>query len=133
MQWVSADKRDQQDNVISRHQGLPQGAPISPILANLLLDDLDQDMLAKGHQIVRYADDFVMLFKSQEAAEAALADIHLSLHEHDLAINPDKTRIVESSQGFKYLGYVFIDGYAIESKREKVTSPKVPQTNKPSG
>ena len=132
MQWVSADKRDQQDNVISRHQGLPQGAPISPILANLLLDDLDQDMLAKGHQIVRYADDFVMLFKSQEAAEAALADIHLSLQEHDLAINPDKTRIVESSQGFKYLGYVFIDGYAIESKREKVTSPTVPPTNKPS-
>ncbi len=119
MQWVSAAKEQEDGRPQSRHQGLPQGAPISPILANLLLDDLDQDMLAKGYQIIRYADDFVMLFKTKQQAEAALEDINVSLAEHSLAINQDKTRIVEASQGFKYLGYLFIDGYAIETKREK--------------
>ncbi|WP_421847596.1 CRISPR-associated endonuclease Cas1 [Marinomonas sp.] len=118
MQWVCAAKQDTDDTVITRHQGLPQGAPISPLLANLLLDDLDQDMLEKGHNIIRYADDFVLLFKTQSEAIAALDDIHRSLSEHGLAINPDKTRIVESKQGFRYLGYFFIDGYAIESNRE---------------
>ena len=119
MQWVSADKQLNDGSRQARYCGLPQGAPISPILANLLLDDLDQDMIAKGYQIIRYADDFVMLFKSKEQAVAALEDIKISLAEHSLAINLDKTRIVEASQGFQYLGYVFIDGYAIESKREK--------------
>jgi len=118
MQWVSAAKQTEDNQTLARHNGLPQGAPISPILANLLLDDLDQDMIAKGHRIVRYADDFVLLFKTKEAAESALKDIITSLEEHHLAINLEKTRIVEASQGFRYLGYLFVDGYAIETKRE---------------
>ena len=121
MQWVQAPKEDNNGQLIQRHQGLPQGAPVSPLLANLLLDDLDQDMIDQGHHIIRYADDFVMLFKTENEAQAALQSIHASLKEHGLSINKDKTRIVHANQGFKYLGYLFIDGYAIESKNAKVS------------
>ncbi len=118
MAWVRADRLDADGEPEPRRQGLPQGAPISPMLANLLLDDLDQDMRARGYHMIRYADDFVLLFKSQAAAEAALEPVRQSLQEHGLSLNPDKTRVVASRQGFRYLGYLFIDGYAIEASRE---------------
>jgi len=117
MQWISCPREENEIDSRIRTQGLPHGAPVSPLLANLLLDDLDQDMIDKGHNIIRYADDFVLLFKTKEEAQAALPDIQTSLREHGLDINADKTHIVPAKSGFRYLGYLFIDGYALESKR----------------
>ena len=117
MQWITCPREENEIDNRIRTKGLPQGAPISPLLANLLLDDLDQDMLEKGHKIIRYADDFVLLFKTEAQAQAALPDIQTSLHEHGLDINTDKTHIVPAKSGFRYLGYLFIDGYALETKR----------------
>ncbi len=117
MQWVSCQHDANGQDSQPRTQGLPQGAPVSPLLANLLLDDFDQDMLARGHHIIRYADDFVLLFKTEQEAQAALPDIRASLREHGLDINPEKTHIVPAESGFRYLGYLFIDGYAIETRR----------------
>lgn len=117
MQWITCQREENEIDTRVRIKGLPQGAPVSPLLANLLLDDLDQDMIAKGHNIIRYADDFVLLFKTEQEAKSALPDIQASLHEHDLSINSNKTRIVQAESGFRYLGYLFIDGYAIEATR----------------
>jgi len=118
MNWVKAPVRTEDDQRINRTQGLPQGAPISPELANLLLDDFDADMHALDYKLVRFADDFVLLFKTREEAETALSEVHTSLIEHGFRLKPSKTRIVNAKQGFRYLGFLFIDGYAIEISRE---------------
>ncbi|QMV16210.1 CRISPR-associated endonuclease Cas1 [Vibrio spartinae] len=115
MQWVTAPAYTESGDTQQRRQGLPQGAPVSPLLANLILDDFDGDMLALDYRLVRYADDFVLLFKTRQAAEQALPQVTESLQEHGLTIKASKTRIVEATQGFRYLGFLFIDGYAIET------------------
>ncbi len=68
LSWVAAPV-DYQGSLIQRHQGLPQGAAVSPMLANLFLDDLDRDLESAGFRLVRFADDFVVLCKSREQAE----------------------------------------------------------------
>jgi len=93
-------------------EGTPQGAVISPLLANIYLDPLDQLMIQKGWRMVRYADDFVVLCESQQQAEAALQTIRQWMEEAGLTLHPTKTRIVDASQrgGFDFLGYHFERG-----------------------
>ncbi|PIE40283.1 MAG: CRISPR-associated endonuclease Cas1 [Gammaproteobacteria bacterium] len=132
MQWITCPRDENETTHHARSKGLPQGAPISPLLANLLLDDLDQDMLAKGHIIIRYADDFVLLFKTEAQAKSALPDIQASLQEHGLDISLEKTQIVPAKRGFRYLGYLFIDGYAIETtKKNREEEQELRATYKP--
>lgn len=93
--------------------GTPQGAVISPLLANIYLNPLDELMAARGHPMVRYADDFVVLCASREAAEAALAEIRRWVAEAGLQLHPDKTHVGDSrqpGQGFEFLGYRFEAG-----------------------
>lgn len=93
-------------------QGTPQGAVISPALANLYLNPLDQLMAAAGHDMTRYADDFVVQCRSQEEANAALKMISQWAEENGLTVHPTKTRIVDATQkgGFDFLGYHFERG-----------------------
>jgi len=93
-------------------QGTPQGAVISPLLSNLYLDDLDQTMAKSGFAMVRYADDFVILCRSQAEAEAALAVVRQWVDGRGLQLHPEKTRLVDASQkgGFDFLGYHFERG-----------------------
>ncbi len=93
-------------------KGTPQGAVISPLLANIYLDPLDHQMADDGFQIVRYADDLVILCPSQEAAETALARLEQWAGKAGLALHPEKTRIVDATQrgGFDFLGYHFERG-----------------------
>ena len=93
-------------------RGTPQGAVISPLLANLCLNPLDHLMTQKGYAIVRYADDFVILCRSQEEAEQALSVVQEWVVESGLTLHPEKTRIVDESQpgGFEFLGYRFEKG-----------------------
>lgn len=90
-------------------QGTPQGAVISPLLANIYLDPLDHMMVQRGWRMVRYADDFVVLCASREQAEEALKRIREWMEEAGLTLHPTKTRIVDASQkgGFDFLGYHF--------------------------
>ena len=91
-------------------QGTPQGAVISPLLANIYLHPLDELMAARGYRMVRYADDFVVLCKSREEAAAALADITAWVTENGLRLHPDKTLVGDCRQpgeGFEFLGYRF--------------------------
>jgi RNA-directed DNA polymerase len=89
--------------------GTPQGAVISPLLSNIYLDPLDQLMKASGIEMVRYADDFVMLCRSEAAAQNALAVVQQWTVQAGLTLHPDKTRIVDTAQagGFDFLGYHF--------------------------
>jgi RNA-directed DNA polymerase len=89
--------------------GTPQGAVISPLLSNIYLDPLDQLIKASGIEMVRYADDFVMLCRSEAAAQNALALVQQWTATAGLKLHPDKTRIVDTSQpgGFDFLGYHF--------------------------
>lgn len=89
-------------------RGLAQGSPLSPLLANLYLDRLDEAFDARGARIVRFADDFVILAESRAGAEAALAKVAHLLAEHGLALNREKTRITSFDQGFRFLGHLFV-------------------------
>jgi len=92
--------------------GTPQGAVISPLLSNIYLDPLDWQMAREGYEMVRYADDFVILCKSESQAQAALEKVREWVLKEGLTLHPEKTRIVETSQpgGFDFLGYHFERG-----------------------
>jgi RNA-directed DNA polymerase len=93
--------------------GTPQGAVISPLLANLYLHDLDETMAAHGMSMVRYADDFVILCRSAEEAERALAVVRAWVAAAGLELHPDKTHVGDcriAGQGFDFLGYRFEAG-----------------------
>jgi RNA-directed DNA polymerase len=93
--------------------GTPQGAVISPLLSNIYLDPLDHLMAKQGDAMVRYADDFVILCRSQREAEQALDAIQGWIQTAGLTLHPDKTRIVDATHkgGFDFLGYHFERGY----------------------
>lgn len=92
--------------------GTPQGAIISPLLSNIYLNPLDWLMVEHGVEMVRYADDAVILCRTKEEAEAALEKVRQWVEEAGLSLHPQKTRIVDASQpgGFDFLGYHFERG-----------------------
>ncbi len=90
--------------------GTPQGAVISPLLANIYLHGLDGQMVQKGYRMVRYADDFVVLCRSAEEAQAALAEVKAWVEVNGLSLNAEKTHVGDCrqwGQGFDFLGYHF--------------------------
>ena len=94
-------------------EGSPQGAVISPLLANLYLHDLDQLIASHGAQMVRYADDFVILCASESEAQAALSVVKQWVEENKLTLHPEKTHLGNcqiEGQGFEFLGYRFEGG-----------------------
>jgi RNA-directed DNA polymerase len=93
-------------------RGTPQGGVISPLLANLYLDPFDQQMARTGRELVRYADDFVILCRSEAEAQAALAEVRDWMQAAGLTLHPEKTRIVKANAtgGFDFLGYHFERG-----------------------
>jgi RNA-directed DNA polymerase len=100
--------------------GTPQGAVISPLLANIYLHPLDALMAARGHRMVRYADDFVVLCDSREAAEAALATIRQWMAENGLRLHAGKTHVGDCRQpgeGFDFLGYRFEAGHRLVRRK----------------
>jgi RNA-directed DNA polymerase len=88
--------------------GAPQGAVLSPLLSNIYLNPLDHHLAAQGYQMVRYADDFVILCRSQSEADQALAQVRQWCEAEGLTLHPTKTRIVDvRTEGFDFLGYRF--------------------------
>ena len=90
--------------------GTPQGAVISPLLANIYLHPLDRQMKQKGYRMVRYADDFIVLCRSHEQAQAALDEVRAWVEQNGLKLNADKTHMGDcrqAGQGFEFLGYRF--------------------------
>lgn len=109
--------------------GTPQGAVLSPLLANLYLHDLDVLITEAGYEMTRYADDFVILTKSKHAAMQALKIVAEWVERNGLILHPEKTHLgncLEKGQGFEFLGYHFEAGArwvrnkSLKSFRDKV-------------
>jgi len=93
--------------------GTPQGAVISPLLANIYLHPLDRHMREKGYRMVRYADDFVVLCRTAQQAQGALGEVRTWVEQKGLRLNADKTHVGDcrqAGQGFEFLGYRFEAG-----------------------
>lgn len=104
-QWIQAEVWDGY-SLKRLEKGIPQGSPISPILANLFLDELDEGMLKADLRFIRYADDFIVLCKRPEEARKALELSKEMLARLDLEL--DEEDIVSFDRGFKYLGVLFL-------------------------
>ncbi len=101
-------------------RGTPQGAVLSPLLSNIYLNPLDQTMAKEGYEMVRYADDYVVLCQTQGEAEKALQRIRQWTQEAGLQLHPEKTRLVDCQQpgdGFEFLGYRFANGRKVPRKK----------------
>lgn len=106
--WLAAIINPAEGQPYLLEKGIPQGSPLSPVLANLYLDHLDEAMQDASLRLVRFADDFLVLCRQREDAEDALELTSEVLDALQLQLNPDKTRIVHFEQGFRFLGVHFI-------------------------
>lgn len=94
-------------------EGTPQGAVISPLLSNIYLNAFDHQMESEGWELVRYADDFVVMCRNEAEAERALTAVREWVEPWGLTLHPEKTKVVDATQrgGFEFLGYQFERGY----------------------
>jgi group II intron reverse transcriptase/maturase len=92
--------------VMERHEGTPQGGPLSPLLANVLLDDVDKELEKRGHAFVRYADDCNVYVRSQRAGERVMQTLRRLYAKLQLRINESKSAVARV-QDRKFLGYSF--------------------------
>ncbi|MCL7931317.1 group II intron reverse transcriptase/maturase [Halomonas llamarensis] len=100
------------DNQLFREtrEGVPQGGPLSPLLANIMLDPLDKELERRGHKFARYADDFIILVNSRRAGERVLRSITQYLQSRlKLVINTEKSQVVNTRES-KFLGFTFQNG-----------------------
>ncbi|MEO9517180.1 MAG: CRISPR-associated endonuclease Cas1 [Paracoccaceae bacterium] len=123
---ISSILEDQASALGSSGIGIAQGSPLSPLLANLYLDALDEAIDAQGVKIVRFADDFVILCKSEKKATKVLAHAVDVLGAHGLRLNDIGTRIVSFDSGFDFIGYLFVRSLALQkaSKGQHASTPK---------
>ncbi|MCH7667126.1 MAG: CRISPR-associated endonuclease Cas1 [Acidobacteria bacterium] len=110
---------------IERERGLPQGAPISPVLANLFLDDLDDALASRGYECVRYADDFLVLCKDREEAMRARVSVAEELDRMGLELNSEKSGIRAFDSGFSYLGFLFCRSLVFEQRKSDASATQV--------
>jgi RNA-directed DNA polymerase len=104
--YLRAGIMDGQKFLESR-EGVPQGGPLSPLLANIMLDPLDKELERRGHKFARYADDFTILVKSQRAGERVLRSISRYLQEClKLIVNTVKSHVVKTAKS-QFLGFTF--------------------------
>ena len=107
--YLRAGVVDNQSHRATR-EGVPQGGPLSPLLANIMLDPLDKELERRGHRFARYADDFTILVKSRRAGERVLRSISTFLqHRLKLVVNTSKSRVVKTTES-KFLGFTFRAG-----------------------
>ncbi len=107
------------EHAAEQGRGIAQGSPLSPLLANLYLDDLDEAMSGAGVRLVRYADDFVVLTRDRPQAEAVFGRLERDLDRFGLRLDRDKTRIRGFDESLKFLGSVFVRGWAFASPDEE--------------
>lgn len=95
---------------IESREGVPQGGPLSPLLANIMLDPLDKELEKRGHRFARYADDFTIVVKSQRAGQRVLCSISRYLENRlKLVVSTTKSHVVKTNES-KFLGFTFRGG-----------------------
>lgn len=120
--WMRATIRWQEGD-FCLIRGIAQGSPLSPLLANLYLDSLDEALLGQSLALVRYADDFVILCRDREAADDALELTEDVLAGLSLRLNERKTRVTNFAEGFHFLGAAFLrEAVHIPPPRKKAAS-----------
>jgi group II intron reverse transcriptase/maturase len=92
--------------VIERHEGTPQGGPLSPLLANVLLDEVDKELERRGHAFVRYADDLNVYVRTQRSGERVMTSLRKLFVKLKLRVNETKSRVRRATQA-KFLGFSF--------------------------
>jgi RNA-directed DNA polymerase len=100
-------------------EGTPQGSVLSPLLANIFLHPVDEAMTRAGYELVRYADDCVVMCRTQEEAERAMRRMQELIEERRLTLHPEKTKLVDATApgGFDFLGYHFEQGRRTPRKK----------------
>lgn len=135
-QYLKAGVLDELQGWQPTERGTPQGAVISPLLANLYLTPLDHAVAGRGWKMVRYADDFVVLTRTREEAEAVLAYLREWTEKAGLTLHPTKTRIVDAwTEGFDFLGWHFRKGQKWPRKKsmQKLRERLRPMTRRTNG
>src|SRR5262245_32410862 len=92
--------------VIERHEGTPQGGPLSPLLANVLLDEVDKELERRGHAFVRYADDLNVYVRTQRSGERVMASLRKLFGQLKLRVNETKSKVTRATKA-KFLGFSF--------------------------
>jgi len=109
--------------VMEVEEGVPQGGPLSPLLSNIMLDDLDKELEKRGHKFVRYADDCNIYVKTQRAGERVMESVKRFLEKKlKLKVNPKKSK-VEKAAKVKILGFSFF-------KREGIVLIRIAERTK---
>lgn len=112
--WLAGPLQTIEGQYRTIERGIPQGSPISPVLANLYLDDFDEAILDENLRLVRFADDFLILCCDHAQAENALALTNEFLDTLELRVNHAKTRITHFDEGFRFLGVDFLrEGFSV--------------------
>lgn len=106
--WLASTIQPPDSQPYLLDKGIPQGSPLSPVLANLYLDDFDEALLGENMRLVRFADDFLILCRSEAEAEAAMELTESVIERLQLKLNTEKTRIVHFDAGFRFLGVDFL-------------------------
>jgi CRISPR-associated protein Cas1 len=102
-------------------KGLPQGSPLSPVLSNLYLDRFDRDMADEGFRLIRYSDDFVVLFRGPMAEETCMDRMVTSLKRLGLALKPEKTQRIEFGKSIQFLGFLVTASDVSEAEKGAAT------------
>lgn len=126
--WVKVEVYDG-EHIVPLHRGIPQGAVVSPMLANLFLDELDERLEGLGLRSVRYGDDFLVLCSQPHEAQEALELTDLVLEELELDLNRDKTLLTSFDQGFRFLGLIFLGDaiyQPIEQRKKRENQAQLP-------
>ncbi len=125
--------------VIERDQGTPQGGPLSPLLANVLLDEVDKELERRGHRFVRYADDCNVYVRSRRAGERVMGLLRRLYGKLRLKVNEAKSAVASVFAGRKFLGYSFwvapkgVIKRAVASKAQATFKQRVRQLTRRSG
>jgi CRISPR-associated protein Cas1 len=128
-QWISVGVLTR-SGLLLPEKGIPQGSVVSPILANIYLDDFDEAFLDQPLKLVRYADDFVILGRRRQQIIAAREQVADMLAGMALRLHQDKTHATEFDRGFRFLGHVFVGDLVVPIKKiahQKTTAK--PQTS----
>ncbi|MBD2605915.1 group II intron reverse transcriptase/maturase [Scytonema hofmannii FACHB-248] len=121
--WITVGVQTQ-EGLILPQKGIPQGAVISPILANIYLHEFDELVSATDLKLVRYADDFLVLSRSQERILSAKSEIINLLDSMGLTINTEKTQVTNFERGFRFLGHGFLENaiFPVDANKVKLKS-----------
>ena len=123
-QMLKAGVIDERGMRHEREEGTPQGGPLSPLLANVMLDDFDKELERRGHKFCRYADDCIIMVKTMAAAKRVLNSVTRYLENNlKLKVNREKSKVVSASE-CPYLGYIIGAAGALRVGKEKVAKFK---------